>query len=84
MNQMAVQVPVLTFSGNEHSRSSPALDDNIELESFTGAPPFSSCGGSNYQILLLAFLQQRWMQIYGNINILSVNMIHWIWMSNKY
>ena len=35
MNQMAVQVPVLTFSGNEHSRSSPALDNNIELKSFT-------------------------------------------------
>ena len=35
MNQMAVQVPVLTFSGNEHSRTSSALDDNIELESFT-------------------------------------------------
>ena len=32
---MAVQVPVLTFSGNEHSRSSPALDNNIELKSFT-------------------------------------------------
>ena len=26
--------PVLTFSGNEHSRSSLALDDDIELESF--------------------------------------------------
>ena len=25
---------LLTFSGNEHSRSSPALDNNIELESF--------------------------------------------------
>ena len=35
MNQMAVQVPVMTFSGNEHSRSSPALDNNIELKSFT-------------------------------------------------
>ena len=28
-------VPVLTFSGNEHSRSLPAIDNNIELESFT-------------------------------------------------
>ena len=27
-------VPVLTFSGNEHSRSLLALDDDIELESF--------------------------------------------------
>ena len=36
MNEMAVQVPVLTISGNEHSRSSLALDNNIELESFTG------------------------------------------------
>ena len=35
MNQIAVQVPFLTFSGNEHSRSSLALDDYIELESFT-------------------------------------------------
>ena len=35
MNKMAVQVSVLTFSGNEHSRSSLALDNNIELESFT-------------------------------------------------
>ena len=35
MNQIAVQAPVLTFSGNEHSRSSPAHDDNIELKSFT-------------------------------------------------
>ena len=35
MNQMAVQVPVLTFSGNEHSISSPALGNDIELESFT-------------------------------------------------
>ena len=35
MNQMAVKVPVLTFSSNEHSRSSPALVDNIELEIFT-------------------------------------------------
>ena len=26
---------LLTFSGNEHSRSSPALDNNIELKSFT-------------------------------------------------
>ena len=26
----------MIFSGNEHSRSSPALDNNIELESFTG------------------------------------------------
>ena len=34
MNQMAVQVPVLTFLGNEHSRISLALDNNIELESF--------------------------------------------------
>ena len=31
MNQMAVHVPVLTFSGNEHSRTSSALG----LESFT-------------------------------------------------
>ena len=29
-------VPVLTFSGNKHSRSLPALDNDIELESFTG------------------------------------------------
>ena len=36
MYQMAVLVPALTFSGNEHSRSSLALDDNIELKSFTG------------------------------------------------
>ena len=36
MNEMAVQVPSLTFSGNEHSRSSLALDDNIELKSFIG------------------------------------------------
>ena len=36
MKQMAVQVPALTFSGNEHSRGSLALDDNIELESFIG------------------------------------------------
>ena len=35
MNQMAVKVAVLTFSGNEHSRSSLALDNNIELKSFT-------------------------------------------------
>ena len=28
-------MPVLTFSGIEHSRSLLALDDNIELESFT-------------------------------------------------
>ena len=28
-------VPVLTFLGNEHSRSSLALDNNIELKSFT-------------------------------------------------
>ena len=35
MNQMAVQVPVLTFSGNEHSRSSLALEDDIKLKSFT-------------------------------------------------
>ena len=39
MNQMAVQVPVLTFSGNEHYRSSLALvfltNNDIELESFT-------------------------------------------------
>ena len=35
MNPMAVQLPVLTFSGNEHSRSSPALDNNLELNSFT-------------------------------------------------
>ena len=35
MNQMAVQVPVLTFSGNEHSRSSLALEGDIELKSFT-------------------------------------------------
>ena len=34
MNQIAVQVPVLTFSGKEHSRSSLALDNNIELKSF--------------------------------------------------
>ena len=32
---MAVKVAVLTFSGNEHSRSSLALDNNIELKSFT-------------------------------------------------
>ena len=30
MKQIAVQVPILTFSDNEHSRSSPALDDNID------------------------------------------------------
>ena len=35
MNQMAVQVSVLTFSGNKHSRSSSALGNNIELLSFT-------------------------------------------------
>ena len=39
MNKMAVQVPVLTFSGNEHSRSSSALvfltSNDIELGSFT-------------------------------------------------
>ena len=29
------QVPVPTFSGKEHSRSLLALDDNIELNSFT-------------------------------------------------
>ena len=28
------EVPVLTFSGKELSRSSPALDDNIELWEF--------------------------------------------------
>ena len=28
-------VPVLTFSGNKDSRTLPALDDDIELESFT-------------------------------------------------
>ena len=28
-------VPVLTFLGNEFSRTSPALDNNIELKSFT-------------------------------------------------
>ena len=28
-------VPVLNFSGNEHSRTLPALDDDIELKSFT-------------------------------------------------
>ena len=37
MNQMAVEVPVLTFSGNENSRSSLALvfckNNNIELKS---------------------------------------------------
>ena len=33
---MAVQVPVMTFSGNEHSRSSSALDIDIDLESFIG------------------------------------------------
>ena len=32
---MTAEVPVLTFSGNEHSRSLLALDDNIELISFT-------------------------------------------------
>ena len=35
MNQIAVQVPVLTFSGNEHSRTLPPLDNDIELGSFT-------------------------------------------------
>ena len=35
INQMAVQVPVQTLSGNGHSRSSPSLDNDIELESFT-------------------------------------------------
>ena len=35
MNQMTVQVPVLTFSCKEHSRSSPALDIDIELKRFT-------------------------------------------------
>ena len=28
-------VPLLTLSGNEHSRSLLTLDDNIELDSFT-------------------------------------------------
>ena len=28
-------VPVLNFSGNKDSRTLPALDDDIELESFT-------------------------------------------------
>ena len=32
---MAVEVPGLTFSGNEHSRTSSALDTDIELKSFT-------------------------------------------------
>ena len=32
---MAVQLPVLTFSGNERSRSSTAADNDIELKSFT-------------------------------------------------
>ena len=27
--------PILTFSGNEHSRTSSALDNNIELKSFS-------------------------------------------------
>ena len=35
LNQMAALVPVLAFSGNEHSRSSTALDNNIELKTFT-------------------------------------------------
>ena len=39
MNQIEVQVLVLTFSGNVHSRSSPALvfhtNDNIEVDSIT-------------------------------------------------
>ena len=39
MDQMAAQVPFLTFSGNEHSRSSPPLvfctNNDIELKSFT-------------------------------------------------
>ena len=35
MNQMAVQVPVQTFSGNEHSRTSSAIDYNIEFTNFT-------------------------------------------------
>ena len=34
-NQMAPQVPVLTFSSNEHSKSLLALDKDIELGSFT-------------------------------------------------
>ena len=35
MIQMALQVPDLTFLGIEHSRSSLALDVDIELKSFT-------------------------------------------------
>ena len=35
MNQMAVQVSVLTSSGNEHSKSSRPLEEEIELKSFT-------------------------------------------------
>ena len=31
----SLMVPVLTFSGNEHSRSSPTLDNHIEHKSFT-------------------------------------------------
>ena len=32
---MTARVPILTFSGNENSRSSPALDNDIELKSFS-------------------------------------------------
>ena len=32
---MTARVPVLTFSDNEHSRSSQALDNGIVLKSFT-------------------------------------------------